>query len=531
MRRSREPSEARSRRSVSVASVNQDAATDQYDDLTQMRSAKRRRTTAFISGLEPVLEPVERDSSPDDLFEVQPEEDRLSNNNEESSEPPTFDEEKENQVPRGAKPATKKRKRKSIGQQSFRRKKRSSGDIAKAPAIELPMEEPRELATEEADDISKVEEEETNVSAIPSAHNSQHPEPTAPTMAKKKRHKRKSVTMPRRKRTSRGNRQQQTHQLTPEDDAESISDVESSINPPARRPQVSEPVSPPPTSPIPSAGREDSEDDYVDEEETPEPPTPAVVRTKGQSSRDKDINPSIDTQVKRSSSTVSKNGFPILTHRVTNIDSLPTIAEYGESDVDSEEEAAREKERRVTTVRAAPNTVEILAQYCREIVQTAVDRLDAGPANKAERKRKQTALEAVGRELDERLFTMSAAVENRIQLEARVRRAKRKKAELQARWLEIRRQREEVALKCDDIRQQNWEREKEREEKWHISEAAHRLELEMNRGEPEAEEDLEYLLMTVARDVGDIEPHGGMLERVKRFNGQLERVAGMLEGR
>lgn len=217
---------------------------------------------------------------------------------------------------------------------------------------------------------------------------------------------------------------------------------------------------------------------------------------------------------------------------MANAHKLPRIDEAGESDLDSEDERAREAELKSTIDRPVPNVVDVLAQYCRETVEAAVQRLDAGIAsNRAERKRKQTALQRVGQELDDRLYEMSAAIEARIQLEAQARRAKREKSQLQARWLDIRRQREEIALRCDGIRQQNWERERDREAKWTISEAAHKLELEVERNNAPEEESLEYMLRAVAADVSNSHGDGGLLERIKSFNSQLEHMAGVLEGR
>ena len=169
---------------------------------------------------------------------------------------------------------------------------------------------------------------------------------------------------------------------------------------------------------------------------------------------------------------------------------------------------------------------------CREVVAKTVDDLaTSDQTSTAGRKRKRTALQAFGDDLDSRLFEMSAAVEDRLDLESRSRKVKREKADLQSRWIEVRRQREQVALRCDRVRREHWEDEQEREEKWQISESAYKAELELERGEPEEEEGLEYLLRTVAGEVSNRSEGGGLLTKIRSVNTQLERMAGVLEGR
>ncbi len=182
------------------------------------------------------------------------------------------------------------------------------------------------------------------------------------------------------------------------------------------------------------------------------------------------------------------------------------------------------------TDRPTPNSIDVLAQICREVVDSAIERLPQIQERAVDRKRKHSALESFGNDLGTRLFDMSNAVENRMALEARVRKARREKSDLQVQWVEVRRQRERMALKCDRVRKYHWDNETDREDKWQISEAAHKAELELGRGEAEEEESLEFLLKTVAEDVSG-KGQAGLLGRIKAFNGQLERMAGVLESR
>jgi hypothetical protein len=147
------------------------------------------------------------------------------------------------------------------------------------------------------------------------------------------------------------------------------------------------------------------------------------------------------------------------------------------------------------------------------------------PLGRAAMKNKRSALEAFGHDLDDELFEMSEAVENRIDLEARVRKSKREKAALQAEWIEIRKERERIALRCDAVRRNNWEHEADVRQKWQLSEAARRAELELDRAEPVEQERTEYLLRCVTDELSSASAHGGLLERIKSFNAHLETMA------
>lgn len=217
---------------------------------------------------------------------------------------------------------------------------------------------------------------------------------------------------------------------------------------------------------------------------------------------------------------------------MTNVDALPTIQE---EEVDSN---AEDRENTTGSIpafsdRAAPNAVEVLAQICREMVEAAIGRMESNPSGEARavRERKRSALEAFGADLDDRLLNMSAAVEDRVNLEARVRKVKREKADLQARWIEVRKQRERIALKCDHVREEHWENEHTREERWMISEAARKAELALDGETPDEDESIEFMLRSVAEQVTNAHNGGGSLHRMQSMNKQLERMAGVLEGR
>lgn len=285
------------------------------------------------------------------------------------------------------------------------------------------------------------------------------------------------------------------------------------------------------TSPAPRGlGDEEEDETYVEEDVSPEPITPAPPRRGRPTKKQKD-GPQASTG-REYQQRSAKSSFPIQTYRIANAETLPTITEEDEEDGrHSDEESSRMP---ITfSGRSQPNAVDVLAQICRETIQSTLDKLDTAPSASASRagsRRKRTALEAFASDLDQRLFDMSEAVENRLTLEARLRKSKRELAELQARWVEVRRQREEVALKADGIRRQNWENEEEGRRQWDVSELARATELELGKGATD-EDNLELLLKEVASKVSSTRGQMGMLDRVRSFNGQLERLAAVLERR
>ncbi|KIV78445.1 hypothetical protein PV11_10165 [Exophiala sideris] len=285
----------------------------------------------------------------------------------------------------------------------------------------------------------------------------------------------------------------------------------------------------------PATNREQSERDVDEEgdetyvqESSPDPETPAVQKRSSQVSE----RQSAPTGKRKASvEKKSKPTFPILTHRWTNIPSLPTInedEEDGEQPDDEQDVAAP-----LSNDRPQPNAVDVLAQICRETIGNMVERLSETdqPSKRAAVGNKRSALEAFRQDLDDELFEMSEAVENRIDLEARARKSKREKAALQAEWMEIRKERERIALKCDAVRRRHWIYEEEARQKWQLSEAARRAELEMDRADEVEDEGTEFLLRTVAQDVSSASEQGGFLERIKSFNAQLENMALFLERR
>ncbi len=149
---------------------------------------------------------------------------------------------------------------------------------------------------------------------------------------------------------------------------------------------------------------EDGDDSYVEDSE-PEPETPAPgKKTAKQARRRRSRSGSANAQE-------SKKGratFPILTHRLTQFSTLPTIHEDQEHSTPFGDAPAH------STERARPNAVDVLSQICREVISNMAASLTT-TKQQASAKNKRTALEAFGKDLDVELFDMSEAVESRIQ--------------------------------------------------------------------------------------------------------------------
>ncbi|KAJ4547410.1 hypothetical protein HRR76_000053 [Exophiala dermatitidis] len=394
------------------------------------------------------------------------------------------------------------------------------------------------------------------------------PLPSAGSSKPKRRKKRKSVVLVRKKRRSSGpgeNQPGQPEVPTPEPDTQASPAPPSSVLtlPPASRRQTRNSLkkdlltdigrspsvsgTPPPkqmeeagdetynkesprelTTPAPSKQtKEDDNDDdesYI-QESSPEPTTPAPTTRTKRTSKVGSRRTSSKRDALPSKKGPSKTRFPFLTHRLTNLSRLPTIHETNEDGEHGDDPLD------MTNDHGQPNVVDVLAQICRETIENLVEGTSTSrlPSDRAAVKTKRDALEAFGRDLDDELFELSEVVENRIHLEARVRKSRREKASLQAEWLALRKERERIALECDAVRRQHWECEDDARQRWNLSEAAKRAEIELNRDNHNTEDGIEFLLRSVASNVSSASEEGGLLNKVKRFNAQLESMALLLE--
>ena len=452
----------------------------------------------------------------------------------------------------GQSPTEQKRrkKRKSIGQQSLRKKKRSSADsdkildIASSPLLA----EPFEGGQEQWDDVPEREDSELQAPSPPQT--------LAKSSSGQKRKKRKSVILkPRKRRRSSDVAVERQNAM-----AEPKTNVRSSSVQPQgdRRPRSTHAISMKATRPktyseVPALetpahlqpGDDDQEEDetYMEEEPSPEKPTPKVSakkvknkvrRKKGGSDGRASVQSGKSTRSGGQAQKVKKStrsSFPILTHRMANMFALPTISEeqeeHAEDDGDHDIHSTSLEDK--FSQRIAPNAVDVLAQICRETIESVLTKLgESSSEGRVLVQRKRSAIEAFGATLDSRLFDMSAAVEHRLTLEVRAKRARKEKSDLQAQWLEIRRQREEVALKCDEVRRRHDEMKDDGKAQLELSERLHELEMVAEREtEDEREASLDFLMKDVAGRVSSANGCG-LLDRVREFNRQLERTAMVL---
>ena len=229
-------------------------------------------------------------------------------------------------------------------------------------------------------------------------------------------------------------------------------------------------------------------------------------------------------------------GIPIIVHRMTNRDALPTIREETShsinSDNEEEDEVARDRKRPKPS---SPNAVDVVAQLCRETIESRLLNLtdSSTSTSRSTLTHKRNAISTFGSNLDTRLLDLSQTLDSHHTLLARLKQSKRLRSDLQNEWLDLRKQREEIALRSDDIRRRNTEAEVEAREALALHESLGSLEMSVERtGQGEGEKGLEYLLKIVAENTCDrSDGEKGLLGEIKEFNGVLERTIMVMEGR
>lgn len=196
------------------------------------------------------------------------------------------------------------------------------------------------------------------------------------------------------------------------------------------------------------------------------------------------------------------------------------------------------------------NAVDILAQITSEmttrmagsLLQQAADVGTSDKPRRAELTRRARTVEAFATELADRLFDLTEAVDAGEALRGRVRAALKEKVALRAEFLGVRREREDVALQMDAVRRAHMEAEARRRRDEELSDALFGIETAVQRGREraarEGREDegpevgvlweVEELLGSGVSVVG---PAGSLVDRVKGFNGFLDKTAALLEGR
>ena len=530
----------------------------EYNDEENPRTKKRRieRDASFEADALPTIggSPELRALSNEDvgsLVDVNEEDDSLGVN------APASHADKENKSPPGSKPPSKRRKRKSIGQQSLRKKKRPSNDaLVEDSGRVTASSQPPDVEIAESDEEVVAEASPATSPPAVSTHTAVTPQ-SAIRAAKPTRRKRKSIVLRRKKRRSSSEQNPKTvakeyttrkpaslrpngdqgqdpkqimlgSEVSAEEETAAFSRIKC-----ARRSRIVRSVSHdpelPPTSPVRRDLDQDEEEDqtYVDEDQSPEPQTPAPTRLPRKHTSNS--NDTRNDSRRKADTSGRPKAYDILTYRFTNEGGLPTIAEEDPLD---ELEDDHELNSALLTDRA-PNALDVLAQNCRELITEAMGHVVQevkGGLRKVVGIRKRSALQAFGQELDNRLFDMSAALENRLTLEGRLRKSRRQHAELEARWIGVRREREEIALRTDAVRKQHWESEAGIHESHELSRALHEVEISMERDTTPGEPNIEYMIHDAATMVSN-KAGGSLLERVKAFNQDLEALAAKIQER
>lgn len=475
--------------------------------------------------------------------------------------------------------ASKKRKRRSIGQQSLFKKKRKSG----TPRLSLPTqshtqesdisEEPSQIGPQSLRRDRRWSIESAEPPPGPSPQRSQALQDSANALMleieqPKRRKKRKSIAQGKRSRRSAGTIVSTPSQIVDSievsvEPGEEVQQEENELNelsldivsdhnldlqdelPRRKRRVVSAPTSSTrfrseEQEQFDVQGDEDADDTYLPGEATPEP-TPASKYAKQRQQRKKvagrrRLSSGAVSRPTKTRQKSSKSTIPVLTYRTTNVQSLPTIIEepeQGVHDYDPDTDELSLQAVPAITTRTTPNAVDVLGQACSELIDTAIFDLKSTAADsgvsRSDLNKRVTALQTFQSHLSTTLFHTSQSLDQRLNLEARLRKSRREKAELQARWLEIRKRRDQLDLRKDEIRRQHWENEILEKKRFEASEAAFGLEIALSRqNEEEGTEQgqgLELMLRSLAKGVSNRSDEGGaILQTLKSFNGELEKL-------
>lgn len=175
-----------------------------------------------------------------------------------------------------------------------------------------------------------------------------------------------------------------------------------------------------------------------------------------------------------------------------------------------------------------PNAVDILSQFCRELLSKPPS--TSSPSS-LEQKRKQRTTDIYSEELEARLFDLAQTLDTNTTLSTRVRLATREEKKLRTELAALQSEREAIALRKQELDEA---REKARKED-SLNALLANIEKAVKNGRQMGWDEnekigmggFEVLARRVAGDVSGREG-GGLLERVRAFNGVLEGVVGEL---
>jgi hypothetical protein len=213
-------------------------------------------------------------------------------------------------------------------------------------------------------------------------------------------------------------------------------------------------------------------------------------------------------------------------------------------DVETEEEEAQLRAAaRIPGVSGgdvlAQITEEILSARIADLHEKSLDVPEDNRALRTELRRKCGDVQRFNASLSDRLLELREALDTGSALRRRLKDAAKAKARLRAEFLEIRRQREELSLRMDESRALHAESMRKIKEQNEVNIAMSDIEMAIQRGREHAAKEgredegpdmpIDMLLERVAVDVRS--DGGGLFDRVKGLNVQMEKVAMMLEGR
>ena len=211
------------------------------------------------------------------------------------------------------------------------------------------------------------------------------------------------------------------------------------------------------------------------------------------------------------------------------------------------------------------NSIDVLSQILNEVLQSALESLEQGaaqaetaalrrqtPEKIAERREYRTKLRAVeawGEAASGRLMEMGLGLDAAVSMSKRVKEVERERLELRERLSEIRKERERVGVRGDGVRSRHEREGGKREVDRQLQNAIEGVnvvvgvcrEVEDVQGDEKMERgDVITRLQAAAemvgsksggQDGGSGSTSEGLLNRLRRINGLLERAAGALEGR
>ncbi len=175
-----------------------------------------------------------------------------------------------------------------------------------------------------------------------------------------------------------------------------------------------------------------------------------------------------------------------------------------------------------------PNAVDIISQFCRELLSKPDSTTSSSPTS-LERKRKQRTTDIYSEELGTRLFDLTQTLDTNTTLATRVRLATREEKILRAELAALQSERAAIALRKQELDEAREKARKEDALNALLANVEKAVKKGREMGWDESENvgmgGFEVLAWRVAGDVSG-RGGGGWLERVRAFNGVLEGLVG-----